>query len=62
MVRATAAILRLFEHILPHEQILVNLVRRAALAVPHLRLVGMFSYVLLLPEPFFLASCCAYLS
>ncbi|VDM15815.1 unnamed protein product [Hydatigera taeniaeformis] len=37
MVRATAAILRLFEHILPHEQMVVNLVRRAVLVVPHLR-------------------------
>ncbi|KAL5110330.1 hypothetical protein TcWFU_004970 [Taenia crassiceps] len=37
MVRATAAILRLFEHILPHEQMVVNLVRRAVLAMPHLR-------------------------
>ncbi|VDO06336.1 unnamed protein product [Rodentolepis nana] len=37
MNRATAAILRIFEHILPHEQILVNLVRRASLLVPHLR-------------------------
>ena len=39
MVRATAAILRLFEHLLPHEHMVVNLVRRAALVVPHLRQV-----------------------
>lgn len=37
MVRTTAAVLRLFESILPHEQMLVGLVRRAALVVPHLR-------------------------
>lgn len=37
MNRTTGSILRIFEHILPHEQILVNLVRRASLLVPHLR-------------------------
>ncbi|KAH9283133.1 Nuclear pore complex protein [Echinococcus granulosus] len=36
MVRATAAILRLFEHILPQEQMVLNLVRRAVLVMPHL--------------------------
>uniref|UniRef100_A0A5K3FVW7 Mediator of RNA polymerase II transcription subunit 5 n=1 Tax=Mesocestoides corti TaxID=53468 RepID=A0A5K3FVW7_MESCO len=37
MARTTAAILRLFDQILPHEQMVVNLVRRAALVMPHLR-------------------------
>lgn len=37
MARTTGAILRIFEQILPHEQLLLNLVRRASLLVPHLR-------------------------
>ncbi len=40
MLRTTGGILRLFESILPHESLLVNLVRRAALAIPHLRSDG----------------------